>query len=286
MRNKTISRYKDITRSKTITINQLTQDVKNATTTKAKASASYDSFVSKQQMYTELLALAEADYTTKKANWDLLLTLRSSLLSLKETADITNQVAQMSDEHVRDMIVSWQKVTDETIRAADSINLTANYIVQRKASNQLLSNDLVNDATKAAKAADSAVTLVITALTNALSSLGASNQAKNSTLLTVNDVNLAISMIIDPQQLDRNIAKNDMGVSLVAVNPFRSKHVPLEDSLRTSMDNSKAQQDQLLKAVDDVNNEVARAKEDLDQATADLATLESALKAAEAAIAG
>ncbi len=285
MKTKSRNKYADITRSKTVTINQLKSDVKTATTTKSKTTASYDSFVSKQQMFNELLSLAQADYNTKQANWELLLTLKSSLTSLKDTADSTNEVAQVSDEQVKTMIEKWQKVTDETIRAADSINLTSNYIVQRKAANQLLSNDLVTDATKAAKAADSAVTLVITALTNALSSLGASNQANNSTLLTVNDINLAISMIIDPSTLKKEKPSVAM-TSSVSLTAYRSAHVPLERSLRTSLNESKKYNDQMIVTVNDVNNEVAQAKEEMDQATAELATLEAALKAAEAAVSG
>lgn len=285
MKTKFRNKYTDITRSKTVTINQLKNDVKVATTTKSRATASYDSFVSKQQMFAELLTLSQADYNTKKANWDLLLTLKSSLISLKDTADSTNEVAQISDEQVKTMIEKWQKVTDETIRAADAINLTSSYIVQRKAANQLLSSDLVNDATKAAKAADSAVTLVITALTNALSSLGASNQANNSTLLTVNDINLAISMIIDPSKM-RNEKSESLMDTGVSFSPFRSEHVPLERSLQLSLTKSKSYYDQMVITVDDVNNEVAKAKEEMDQATGELATLEAALKAAEAAVSG
>lgn len=278
------TRYADITRSKTVTINKLKNEVKTATNTKSKATASYESFVAKQQMFDQLLALAEADYTTKKTNWDLLLKLKSSLISLRDTANSTNEIAQISDDQVKLMIEKWQQVTDQTIRAADAINLTSSYIVQRKAANQLLSNDLVNDATKAAKDADNAVTLVITALTNALASLGASNQANNSTMLTVNDINLAISMVVDPSALRKDI-NNELNLTS-GKKDNRGGHVPLEKSLHRSLTQSKDQKDLLTNTVDDVNNEVAKAKEDMDQATAELATLESALKAAEAAVSG
>lgn len=279
------SRYADITRSKTVTINKLKNEVKTATNTKSKATASYESFVAKQQMFNDLLSLAEADYTAKKTNWDLLLKLKSSLISLQDTANSTNEIAQISDDQVKLMIEKWQKVTDQTIRAADAINLTSSYIVQRKAANQLLSSDLVNDATKAAKDADNAVTLVITALTNALASLGASNQANNSTMLTVNDINLAISMIVDPTSLRKDISK-DSNLTSTGGRTNRKDHVPLEKSLYRSLTESKNQRDLLTNTVDDVNNEVAKAKEGMDQATAELATLESALKAAEAAVSG
>ncbi|MGB3466110.1 MAG: hypothetical protein WBA74_12610 [Cyclobacteriaceae bacterium] len=283
MRTKT--RYKDITRSKTITINELTNDVKVASTTKAMATASYNSFLDKQKVYDELIALAKSDYDTKRANWDLLLTLKSSLISLRDTSFTTNIVAQETDEQVKKMIEKWQKVTDQTIRAADAINMTSTYIVQRKASNQLLSNDLLTDATKAAKAADSAVTLVITALTNALATLSASDRAKNSTALTLNDIDQAISMVVDPESIKAS-RKVKLPIVTDKNNPYKSSHVPLEVSLKKSLDASKAYYDQLVIAVDDVNNEVSKAKEDMDQATADLATHEAALKAAEAAVTG
>lgn len=278
-------KYKDITRSKTITISELNNDVKVATTTKAMTTASYESFLDKQKIYKELFALAEADYNTKRANWDLLLTLKSSLMSLRDTSVTTNLVAQETDGQVKKMIEKWQKVTDQTIRAADAINMTSTYIVQRKASNQLLSNDLVTDATRAAKAADSAVTLVITALTNALATLSASDRATNSTALTLNDIDQAISMVVDPKSLRNSNLKNFAGTDEKR-GAYSNDHIPLEVSLKKSLTTSKAYYDQLVVSVDDVNNEVAKAKEDMDQATADLATHEAALKAAEAAVAG
>lgn len=259
----------NITAKKTSTLQGLQRQVNDATTIAAKAEAKYESYVNKAQLFQDLLTQATNDLAVVKGQWNLFLALKSSLHAVEETCDDASLVAGTTYKGVRKLIKKWEDVVQQTLEAADAINLASDYINKRKASNPLISNDLVSDATLAANNAAAAVKQVISALTAALNSLSASNQANNSTALTRLYIDMTASTLLnDPR------AKQD-----------GAEHLPLEVSLSNALKMASQKQTSVQNASSRANAEMAKAKEELDSANAKQVTAQAALRAAQAAVA-
>lgn len=258
----------NITAKKTSTLQNLQRQVNDATTIAAKAEAQYDSFVNKAQLFRDLLTQATTELNTVKGQWNLFLTLKSSLKALEETSDESTEIAQVSYSDTKKLIKKWEDVVQQTLEAADAINLASTFINKRKASNPLISNDLVADATLAANNATATVTAVINALTSALNSLSSANQANNSTELTGLYIDMASAVLLSNEKNHPDVA-----------------HVPLQESLSNLLKVATNKVTAMQNASDSANSEMARAKDQLDAANAKLATAQAALSAAQAAIA-
>ncbi len=285
----------DGTTYKTNRIEYLQRQVNDASTVVAKADSKYKSFVEKANTFTELYNEAEADLQTAEGYWKLFLQVKSDLEALKETANEANLIAVDVQRDIRQLIIAWEEVTADTLKAAEAIVLTARYIQKRKASNPLISNDLVKDATAAAKAAEKTVAAVVKAFKAALSTLSSSAQANNSTALTNVYINLAMTALIENKSedgklpkllskllIDEEIPKGELDV----IKKWASNKKPLEESLKDALKEAKSKDKRALMASEQANKEMNKAKEELALAQATLATWEAALLAAKTAVAG
>lgn len=295
-----MSRYKvirpvDVTAKKSAKIEFLQRKVNDVSTVFANAESKYQSFVEKANTFTELYNEAEIDLQTAEGYWKLFLQLKSDLEALKETANEANLIAVDVQHDIRQLIIAWEEVTADTLKAAEAIVLTARYIQKRKASNPLISNDLVKDATAAAKAAEKTVAAVVKAFKAALSTLSSSAQANNSTALTNVYINLAMTALIENKSedgklpkllskllIDEEIPKGELDV----IKKWASNEKPLEESLKDALKEAKSKDKRALMASEQTNKEMNKAKEELALAQATLATWEAALLAAETAVAG
>lgn len=283
-----------VTGNKSTKIEFLQRMVNDASTVVAKAETTYNSLVEKANIFTELYNEAAADLQTAEGYWKLFLQIKSDLQALNETANDANLVAVSAHYDLRQLIIAWEEVTADTLKAAEAIVLTSNYIQKRKASNPLISNDLVEDAIAAAKAAEKTVAKVVAAFKDALNALSSSAQAKNSTALTNVYINLAMTALIEnkskdgklPKLLskiltDEEIPKGEQAV----IKKWTSNKKSLEESLKDAMEQAKSKDKRALIASEQVNKEMNQAKEELAQAQAALATWDAALNAAETAVA-
>lgn len=267
----------NITAIKTSTLQNLQRQYNDATTIAAKAETTYEAYVNKAAFFKDLYNQATVNYSTVSSQWNMLLTLKSSLVALEQTSDDCNEVAVVTYNNIKNLVRKWESVVQQTLEAADAINLASDYINKRKAANTLISSDLVNDATTAAKNAASAVTLTISALTAALNTLTASSQAKKSTELTGLYIDMASSAILTPKE-----HTEILGVIEPSEKPL---HKPLETTLGKLLSNATKKQNAAQKALDKANGEMANAKEQLDTANAKVVATQVALTAAQAAVA-
>lgn len=263
----------NITAIKTATIQSLKRQFNDATTIAAKAEAAYESYVNKVQLFKDLNTQASTDLTVVTGQWAQFLTLKSSLNALAETSDDCNLVAQVTNDKIRRLVKKWEQVVQQTLEAADAINLASDYINKRKASNTLISSDLVADATQAAANATSTVTLVINALTVVLNTLTVASQSTNSSNLTGLYIDLASAALLRPK------------LEASASNPVTPAHTPLEVSLNNLLQQVTRKQTASQEALNNANAEMASAKEALDTANAKVVAAQAALNAAQAAVA-
>lgn len=286
-------RHIDVTTRKSNKIEFLERQVNNASTIVAEAQSKYNSFVEKANTFAELYAEAQADQQKAEGFWKLFLQVKSDVEGLNQTSDEANLVAVDAFHDVKQLIREWEDVTAQTIKAAEAIVLTADFIQKRKASNPLISNDLVADAVSAANNAQKVVSTVIKAFTDALSTLSSSTQANNSTELTDVYVNLTMSFLLKSKSQDLLplvLAKvKDGSISETQkenILELATKDEVLEELLYNALQDADTKTELAMNASESANREMNIAKEELAQATASLSTWEAALNAAETAVAG
>lgn len=291
-----MTRYKkfrpfDVTAKKSNKIEFLQRMVNDASTVFAKAESKYNSFVEKANIFAELYNEAEVDLQTAEGYWKQFLQVKSDIKALNDTANEANLIAVDAHHDVRKLIIAWEEVTSETLKAAEAIVLTSNYIQKRKASNPLISDDLVKDAIDAAKAAEKTVATVVKAFKDALSALSSSWQANNSTELTDVYINIAMMELLINKNVGDNLSKILISENMSKANrdkilKMTKNSSPLEFSLKNAKDSAKKKTKLALTASESANKEMNKAKEELAQAQAALSTWNAALLAAETAVAG
>ena len=288
-----ISKIEDVSAKKINKIEALKRQVNDAAKRVALAEVKYNSLVEKANTFTELYQEAEATRQTTESYWILFLKIKSSLHALQQTSDETDLVAVDALYDLRQLVVQWNKVTKDTIKAAEVIQLMAETIEKRKASNPLISDDLVNDASTAALDAEKTVKVVIAALRDTLRALASATQAKNSMELTNFYIEEAsIRLLANAERLDGkkpNLASiQKLGISETeqkAIENYQPDHKSLELSLYNTLQAAHQNVSKALVASENANKEVNVAKEELARAEAKLSTLEAALAAAESALA-
>ena len=290
---RSMRRFVDVTSQKSNKIEYLQRQVNDAQIVVASAQAKYESFVTKANIFAELYKEAVADQQTAEGYWKLFSQVKSDLDALRQTTNEANLIAVDAFYDVQQLIGQWEEVTAATLKAAEAIILSADYIQKRKASNNLISDDLVKDATAAASAAEATVKVVIAAFTDALSTLSSSAQANNSTEMTDIYVNLAVIALLG-NKLDKSILRPilmdpelDFGRREVRkIMNAADDREPLEVSLAKGLKSAKSKTSLSEKASQSANREMNRAKEELAEAEAALETWQAALVAAETAVAG
>lgn len=283
----------DVTARQTNKIEFLKRQVNDAETVLAKATSKYDSFVTKAELFTALYAEAEVDQQTAESYWKTFLQVKSDLKALNSTADEANLVGVDAFHDVRQLILAWEQVTTDTLKAAEVIVLAAEYIDKRKASNPLISSELVSAATAAVKTTEKTVKAVISAFTDALSTLSSSAQANNSTELTSVYIQLAMTALLERNGVSPllSLTLSDKNMDLLKAKEKKileltKADVALETSLSTALKAAKMKTQAALTASESANKEMNKAKEEMAQAEAALSTWEAALTAAETAVAG
>ena len=277
----------DVTARKSNKIEFLQRQVNNASSLFAKTEAKYNSFVEKAAVFEALYAEAEAELKTAEAYWEYFLQIKSDLDALKQSGDEANLVAVDALSDVSQLIIGWEEVTTETLKAAEAITLMADYIQKRKASNPLISNDLVNDAVAAAKASVRTVKTVVKAYADALQSLSPATQTAHSTGLTNEYINLAIAQSLEEKaSTELLLLLEEEGAIVKKEEILIEQKQSLEFSLAQSLEAAQTKAALALKASENANKEMNKAKEELAQAQAALETWQAALAAAETAVAG
>ena len=261
-------RLPDVTANKTAVIANLELQVKSQTTIVAQAEAKYNSYQSKLAEFNSLLSEAEADLSTAQANHNQYMTVEGNTLGTNQAAETSSEVSQTTYALSKKLLEEWNQVGYLALKSATQIAEVTDYIQKRKAANPLISNDLVNDAVTANKNAATTVKLVINALNDAMDAMTSASEASRSTDLTM--------------------LYSEMGVNLTTGNTATGTDVStalktlIANALTAAQDNVTAYQN----AVNTVTAQTSQAKQEYDEANDQLEAYQSALAAAQVAVAG
>jgi hypothetical protein len=260
--------FQDVTAEKTTRIKHLERQVENAKDNLAKAEATYNSYQSKSELFDELLAQDSNTMSIMTDQENLAVDLSQKVNSLFDTATVAIGTANDTYADTQALLKSVQKVVDATLLAATDITLSAELIMKRKASNPLISSELVSEAAKAATDANKAVSLIINTLTSTFNALSTANQANNTSEIVQAEILYLKDLVIQDTSL------TDVDTSLVSI----------QETAKNNVDNSRSAQKEAQSAADEARQQMMKAKNGLNRATAELSNAEASLSAAQAAV--
>lgn len=258
--------FEDVTAEKTARIEQLKRLVEDAKKQLAQTEAAYESFQAKSQLFEELLAKSENKLAVATMQDNLAVDASQKVKSLSQTATVATATADDTYADTKGLLTQVQKVVEATLEAATQITLTAEFIMNRKFSNPLISSQLVTDASQAANDANKAVSLIINTLTSTFNALAASNQAKNSAGIVEVEIGYLMQVLVSSLE---NIKQGDTDT--------------IEDQAKSNYSEARSLEKETQTALDEVTQATIQAKNEMTRAAAELANAEGALNAAEAA---
>lgn len=258
--------FEDVTAEKTSRIEQLKRLVEDAKKQLAQAEAGYESFQAKSELFEQLLAKSENKLTVATMQDNLAVDASQKAKSLNLTASVATATADDTYADTKSLLTQVQSVVEATLEAATQITLTAEFIMNRKFSNPLISSQLVTDASQAATDANKVVSLIINTLTSTFNALSASNQAKNTAGIVQVEIEYLMQVLVSSLQ---NLDQGDADT--------------IEDTAKANYQEARSLEKEAQDALDQVSKATIQAKNEMTSAAADLVNTEAALSAAEAA---
>lgn len=273
----------DIAAEKKSKIEHLKQQLINARLGVSRATAKYNSFVHKAETFAEIRVEAEVKKANAQKYWDLLLKVKEDLHALDLSTDAAEKVANTTLDDARQLSIQWDKVTKETIKAVEAIDLTTELIEKKAAMNPLISHDLILQMEEAKKKGMETLNLVVSTLEKVLNLLTAASQASRSTAL-VGVFKGQVKADVLAAQISRQRIPNFSPAEEDTLRERAKETPPLETLLNTLLQATKTKAKQALIASENATEEMHRAKEELAQAKTNLIAREAALKAAQSAV--
>lgn len=260
--------FQDVTAEKTTRIKHLERLVENAKDNLAKAEATYNSYQSKSELFDQLLGQDSNTLAIMTDQENLAVDLSQKVNSLFDTATVAIGTANDTYADTQALLKSVQKVVDATLSAATDITLSAELITKRKASNPLISSELVSEAAQAATDANKAVSLIINTLTSTFNALSTANQANNTSEIVQAEILYLKDLVVEDTSL------SDPDTELVSI----------QETAKNNVDNARDAQTEAQNAADEARQQMMKSKNGLNRATAELNNAEASLSAAQAAV--
>ncbi|NQY07938.1 MAG: hypothetical protein HRT71_00275 [Flavobacteriales bacterium] len=281
----TLAKY-GITEKKKVELDQLQIDVLTAQRVVDQETAIVDSLTTKLTKLEGFMNDATANRAQALANKDLVDEVISETNSLASNSKIAQTEMNAANTQNNTVSVEVKEVIDKLIYSAEVINKLSNLIIRKKASNPLISDELVTMISTAGKDANKAVALTLTALQASYTTLGTSIEANGST-------ELQYQQVLDLQQ------------SLSGSNPLSNPAPPhllhatksnqseqsasstgngsIKDLLNLAYGNTKIEYKILQSACTNTKKQLNSAKSKLDTAQVNLSSDQAGLAAANAA---
>lgn len=260
-----MSKYPNITQKKTAEINRLKAEVTTATRKTETSRAALEAAIVKSELYSGLLANAQVRLNT--ATEELYQSSRAAqnLDSLEQSDETAVEVVNDTRDGINSLIAQVQAVVTTTLNAASAISEMSRLIIDRKASNPLISSELVNRAQAALETSSRTVTLIVNTLTSVTNALSTAGQADDTAKIVEAEIKALKSKLV--------------------IGPDGSADEP-PIRLRVEYKHSKMRQveNQMQKGAKQAKDQQLAAQDNLTVATNQLQKAHAALSAAEAAV--
>lgn len=276
--NTTFPQQYGITERKKQELEQLSQQVLDAQDTVQQYQAIVDSLTAKSNKLNTQLDAAEANKAQALSNKDLLDTMIDNAKDLQNNSEITFDAVVLADAKIKDVAKEIKTTINDLIYSAEVINKLANLVIRKKASNPLISDELVTMVTTAGTDANNAVALTLVALNSVFASQATTLETEAAMALQLLQATKLYEIMVG-QEVDS--IHNDLPDAEVPTNP--TKTYTIKSLLDYAYVVNSAMYEEALTASKDTTKQLNDSKGKLSDAQVQLASLQAGYAAANAA---
>ena len=264
----TDKRYGVVERKKA-EIDKLSNEVLNNQAEVDEEQAIVNSLTDKLNRLQSQLNAASANKSVALTNNDLGEQLVNNAIDLMNSSEMTYKQILKTQSSTYTLSSSIEEVINKLIYSVEVINKFSSLVTRKKASNPLISDELVTVLSTAGTDANNAVALTMTALSSVFTSQGTIAESESSLALEY----------LQSVKLVEFVLGQEVDYSSGEILPQKG----IKEMLQEAYDTASAMYDSALDAVEDTQNQLDNAKDDLSAAQIRLASSEAGLAAANAA---
>ena len=265
---KKTTRY-GVTEAKKAELDALTLQVQDAQDDVEQLQAMVTSLSAKSSKLQVQLNDATTNRATALNNKDMVDDVIQNTKDLMNNSSVTFDEVVIADAKIKDVAKEIRNVINKLIYSAEVINKLANLVIRKKASNPLISDELITMVTNSGTDANNAVAVTLVALNSVFASQATTLESEAALSLEYLQA-VKLCEFISGQQ-DAHEIYNRL--------PKRT----IKELLDTAYIQASERYEQALVAYNDTVNQVNEAKSLMDKAQIKLSSLEAGLAAANAA---
>lgn len=250
-------------------IDKLSNEVLNNQAEVDEDQAIVNSLTDKLNRLQSQLNAASANKSVALTNNELGEQLVNNAIDLMNSSEMTYKQILKTQSSTYTLSSNIEEVINKLIYSVEVINKFSALVTRKKASNPLISDELITVLSTAGTDANNAVALTMTALSSVFASQGTIAESESSLALEYLQSVKLVEFVLG-QEVDYNSGE---------VLPQKG----IKEMLQEAYDTASAMYDSALEAVEDTQGQLDNAKDDLSAAQIRLASSEAGLAAANAA---
>jgi hypothetical protein len=261
-----------VTERKKQELDELSQKVLNAESSVEQLEAIVSSLTTKSNKLQADLATAETNKAKALSNKDLVNEVVENLLALKNNSEITFNETVLAESKIKTVSKEVSNLIDKLIFSAEIINKLGNLVVRKKATNPLISDELVTMVTTASADANNAVALTLVALQSVFAAQATTKESEAAVALEMLQAVKLYEFVIGKETVDD--IESDVPLSTAT---------SIKGLIDSAYKINENMYNQALAASNDTIKQLNNTKRELSKAQTNLSSLQSALAAANAA---
>lgn len=261
-----------VTERKKQELDELSQKVLNAESSVEQLEAIVSSLTTKSNKLQADLATAETNKAKALSNKDLVNEVVENLLALKNNSEITFNETVLAESKIKTVSKEVSNLIDKLIFSAEIINKLGNLVVRKKATNPLISDELVTMVTTASADANNAVALTLVALQSVFTAQATTKESEAAVALEMLQAVKLYEFVIGQETVDD--IESDVPLSTAT---------SIKGLIDAAYKINENMYNQALAASNDTIKQLNNTKRELSKAQTNLSSLQSALAAANAA---
>ena len=266
-----------VTEKKKQELDRLTQEVLNAEGTVEEYQAIVNSLTEKLTKLQAELASAKTNKETALSNKDSVDTVVDNAKNLLKNAEIVVGEISQANGSIRDTAIETNSLINKLIYAAEIVNKLANLVIRKKATNPLISDELITMVTQAQADANNAVALTLIALESVFASQATTSESVAAAELEKDQVEKLYELLING---DMELKKPDDATTSTTTDMENNS---IKAYLYEAYTIASTMYEEVLAATNDTSNQLNNSKASLNKAQVKLASLQAGLAAANAA---
>jgi hypothetical protein len=264
-----------ITESKKAELDQLTDEVIDAQYEVQKEQANVDALTAKSVKFESFLATADTNRTVALSNLNAIKEIIQNTTDLEVYSNTSFGQMSLAESKMKQVAGDVEKVIEELIFSVEVINKLSNLIIRKKASNPLISDEVITMLGTTGTDANNAVALTLVALKSVYAAQASSMESEAAASIEYLQSVKLKEMITGPAVATEPVSSSS-SMSL-------DMPITIESMIIIANTNAKADYEKCLDAVNMTNKQLSDAKSELSKSETVLSSLQAGLAAANAA---